>query len=77
VDAELDPMPNDERKAIHKVLNEWHNIHTESEGEGRDRHVCIRYAEDDEPAESTETSAETADSYVESIPDTEEHEEQE
>jgi len=76
VDAELDPMPNDERKAIHKVLNEWHNIHTESEGEGRDRHVCIRYAEDDEASETPE-NAESADSYVESIPESEEHEDQE
>lgn len=46
VDVELDPMPNDERKVIHKQLNEWHNIRTESEGEGSRRHVCIRYVED-------------------------------
>ena len=43
VDVELDPMPNDERKIIHKTLNEWRNIKTESEGEGANRHVCIRY----------------------------------
>ena len=43
VDAELDPMPNDERKVIHQTLNDWHNIRTESEGEGSRRHVCIRY----------------------------------
>ena len=48
VDAELDPMPNDERKVIHKALNEWHNIRTESEGEGSARHVCIRYVPDEE-----------------------------
>lgn len=46
VTVELDPMPNDERKVIHKTLNEWHNIKTESEGEGNNRHVCIRYVED-------------------------------
>ncbi len=51
IDVELDPMPNDERKIIHKMLNEWHNIHTESEGEGSRRHVCIRYVEDEETAE--------------------------
>ncbi|HCK89290.1 MAG TPA: protein jag [Erysipelotrichaceae bacterium] len=51
VDAELDPMPNDERKVIHKVLNEWHNIRTESEGEAGNRHVCIRYVTDTEEAE--------------------------
>ena len=49
VKVSLDPMPNDERKVIHKALNEWHNIKTESEGEGSNRHVCIRYVED--PAE--------------------------
>ena len=43
VDAELDPMPNDERKVIHQTLNDWRNIRTESEGEGIRRHVCIRY----------------------------------
>ena len=43
VDAELDPMPNDERKVIHQTLNDWRNIRTESEGEGSRRHVCIRY----------------------------------
>lgn len=47
VDVEMDPMPNDERKVIHKQLNEWHNIRTESEGEGSRRHVCIRYVEDE------------------------------
>ena len=51
VDAQLDPMPNDERKVIHKALNNWHNIHTESEGEGFGRHVCIKYVADAEPAE--------------------------
>lgn len=50
VDAELDPMPNDERKVIHKALNDWHNIKTESEGDGSNRHVCIRYVED-QPSE--------------------------
>ena len=49
VKVSLDPMPNDERKVIHKALNEWHNIKTESEGEGSNRHVCISYVED--PAE--------------------------
>ena len=47
VDVELDPMPNDERKVIHKTLNEWHNIRTESEGEGSRRHICIRYQADE------------------------------
>ena len=46
VKVALDPMPYDERKVIHKALNEWHNIKTESEGEGSNRHVCISYVED-------------------------------
>ena len=43
VDVELDPLPSDERKVIHKVLSEWHNIKTESVGEGANRHLCIKY----------------------------------
>ena len=50
VDCELDPMPNDERKIIHKVLNDWHNIRTESEGEAGNRHIWIRYVSDDAQA---------------------------
>lgn len=48
IDADLDPMPNDERKVIHKYLSNWHNIKTESEGEGSERHLCIRYVPDEE-----------------------------
>lgn len=47
VNVELDPMPNDERKVIHKLLNEWHNIKTESEGEGANRHLVIKYVADE------------------------------
>ncbi|MCH4265198.1 MAG: KH domain-containing protein [Solobacterium sp.] len=63
VDAALDPMPNDERKAIHRTLNDWEHITTQSEGEGRDRHICIRYSEESNPAkqdETEESSSETA-----------------
>ena len=45
VDAVLDPMPNDERKVIHKALSDWDNLSTTSEGEGLQRHVVVRYAE--------------------------------
>ena len=51
VDAVLDPMPNDERKIVHKTLNNWRNIKTESEGEGTDRHICIKYAADERNSE--------------------------
>ena len=44
-DAVLDPMPNDERKAIHNHLSNWKHIKTESEGEGRDRRLKIMYVE--------------------------------
>ena len=45
VDAALDPMPNDERKAIHQALNDQPHVRTESEGEGAQRHIVIRYVE--------------------------------
>ena len=51
VNVELDPMPNDERKVIHQTLNDWHNISTESEGEGTNRHLVIKYVPDEEPEE--------------------------
>lgn len=46
VDVSLDPMNSYERRYIHNVINEWNNISTESEGEGKDRHIVIRYVED-------------------------------
>lgn len=54
VDAALDPMPNDERKVVHKALSEWHNIKTESEGEASNRHICIKYVADEAPEEVNE-----------------------
>lgn len=46
VDAALDPMPADERKVIHQYLTDFKNIKTESEGEGRNRHLVIKYSEE-------------------------------
>lgn len=46
VDAALDPMPADERKIIHQYLSDFRNIKTESEGEGRERHLVIKYSEE-------------------------------
>lgn len=43
VDVSLDPMPNDERKAIHKILQNTPNVQTKSEGSGRNRHLKIIY----------------------------------
>ena len=41
----FDPMPADERRAIHNALNGWRNIKTESIGEGSHRQVQIIYVE--------------------------------
>ena len=41
----FDPMPADERRAIHNALNGWKNIKTESTGEGNHRQVQIIYVE--------------------------------
>lgn len=41
----FDPMPADERRAIHNALNGWHNIKTESTGEGTHRQVQIIYVD--------------------------------
>lgn len=43
VDVSLDPMPNDERRVIHKELTDAPNVRTLSEGEGRKRHLKIVY----------------------------------
>lgn len=43
VAASLDPMPNDERRIIHKELTNYANIRTESEGSGKSRHLKIIY----------------------------------
>ena len=48
IDASLDPMTNDERKVIHQKLQEFKNIKTESEGEGINRHLVIKYVEESE-----------------------------
>ena len=41
----FDPMPADERRAIHNACNGMHNIKTESIGEGKARQVQIIYVE--------------------------------
>ena len=45
-DAILDPMPADERKAIHNHLADMDCITTESEGEGNHRRLKIMYTAD-------------------------------
>ena len=43
VDAELDPMTADERRVVHNALSIIRNISTESTGEGKKRHIVIKY----------------------------------
>lgn len=45
LDATLDPMNSYERRLVHNIINEYPNLETESFGEGKDRHVVIRYVE--------------------------------
>ena len=46
IDVALDPMSNDERKVIHEYLKGMKNIKTESEGEGKERLLVIKYNEE-------------------------------
>ena len=41
----FDPMPADERRAIHNACSNMRNIRTESIGEGTHRQVQILYVE--------------------------------
>ena len=43
IDAELDPMPNDERKVIHQYLQDFKGVTTVSVDEGPKRHLVIKY----------------------------------
>lgn len=43
IDATLDPMPADERKAIHNALAKMNDVSTKSEGEGEGRRLRILY----------------------------------
>lgn len=42
-DATLEPMPSDERRAIHNALSDYRNVTTESIGTGRERQIVICY----------------------------------
>ena len=48
IDAELDPMPNDERKVIHQYLQDMKGVTTISVGEGPKRHLVIKYVANDQ-----------------------------
>lgn len=51
IDAELDPMPNDERKVIHQYLQDFKGVTTVSVGEGAKRHLVIKYQKEEEAYE--------------------------
>lgn len=46
IDVSLDPMNSYERRLVHNIINEYKNLTTESIGEGKDRHVVIKYVEE-------------------------------
>lgn len=45
IDASLDPMNSYERRYVHNIINEYENLSTQSFGEGKERHVVIKYEE--------------------------------
>jgi len=54
IDAELDPMPNDERKIIHQYLQDFKGVTTVSIGEGPKRHLVIKYVPKEESISNEE-----------------------
>ena len=56
----LKPMNPADRRIVHKVVGEYPDLATESEGIGRDRHVVITPVDlpDDEPVEDEEPAEE-------------------
>lgn len=47
VDVALDPMNSYERREIHNMVDKIPHVTTESEGEGINRHIVIKYVEED------------------------------
>lgn len=45
ISVSLDPMNSFERRLVHTIIDEYKNLTTESVGEGKDRHVTIKYKE--------------------------------
>jgi len=42
IEAHLEPMNSFERRVVHAKLADWRDVYTESEGEGKDRHIVIK-----------------------------------
>lgn len=45
ISVSLDPMNSYERRLVHTIIAEYPNLITESIGEGKERHVTIKYKE--------------------------------
>lgn len=45
LNVSLDPMNSYERRLVHTIISEFPELETESIGEGKDRHVTIKYKE--------------------------------
>lgn len=45
IDVSLDPMNSYNRRIVHTIVDEFDNLETESIGEGKERHVVIKYVE--------------------------------
>lgn len=43
VDVSLDPMNSYERRTIHNLISQFDRLSTESQGEGTERHIVIKY----------------------------------
>lgn len=46
IDVSLDPMNSYERRLVHSLIGEYKNLTTESVGEGKERHIIIKYVEE-------------------------------
>jgi len=42
LEAHLEPMNSFERRVVHAKLADWRDVYTESEGDGKDRHIVIK-----------------------------------
>jgi spoIIIJ-associated protein len=45
IDVSLDPMNSYERRIVHSIISKMENLKTESIGEGKERHIIIKYVE--------------------------------
>lgn len=46
IDVSLDPMNSYERRKVHSIISSMEHLKTESVGEGKERHIVIKYIEE-------------------------------